>query len=98
MVRSGMRDGNASRAGFSPGNIFGAAEFAEAVEMADEVERPGFAADESGNCGIPNGQCFGTCGWGIGAFFGEIEADGADVGAKIQRLDQQSKRGARLRV
>jgi hypothetical protein len=88
--RGMRRGGNYDRAmrGFAEGDLMALAEVAQAVEMAKEVERPGFVAGYGGKDAAPD-ACRIVPANGLAMFirFSQLEADGPDVRAEVERFD-----------
>lgn len=75
-------------AGFAKRNLVQRAVIADAIDVAEEVEDPGFVcSDGAKNAGPDPGGLLAANGFAVFVRFGELEADRADIVAEIERLD-----------
>jgi len=78
--------------GFAVVNFVKLAEFANAVDVAEEVHNEEFIRSESGENGGPNGGCVFAAD-GFTAFgIEQLEANGFDIGAEVEGFDIEGER------
>ena len=94
MASSGRRDDDGVLGGFAVGDLLAPAIIAQAVEMAEKIERPIFRSGDGGEQARPDsGRVRATDGFTIFVCCGELQAHGADVSAEIERFDFEQVHG-----
>jgi len=84
----GRRNDERMLGGVAEGDLVAGAVVAKAIEVAEEIERPRVGGGGGDKDAGPDGRGAGAADrLAVLAGFGEIEADGADVVAEVERLD-----------
>lgn len=82
---------NAPRRGFAELDFPRFAELAQAVEMAEEVERPNFGAGNRGNNTAPDLSGFSSARRLLILALDQIQTDGANIRSKVEGLDFENE-------